>query len=96
MVKVAEVAEYIMAEQMNKYPVQVYFAASRHGWKTDAEFAATQCLALADIGGADTYTKEMEVVSAEVYYNLFKTFEETRYKPAPSSSVGYKKRNGRR
>ena len=96
MVKVAEVAEYLMAEQMNKYPVQVYFAASRHGWKTDAEFAATQCLALADIGGADTYTKEMEVVSAEVYYNLFKTFEETRYKPAPSSSVGYKKRNGRR
>lgn len=89
------VAEYLMAEQMNDHPIDVYFAAHRYGWLTDAESATKQCMSLTDLEGPGMYTREMEFVSAEVYYNLLKRHDR-RYTPTSVSGVQTKKKRSRR
>lgn len=74
----ARAAQNILSEQINDHPLTVFFLASQYGWSQDAELAATRCSALSwnKIEGPGSYTKEMEVVSAEVYYNLLKRWYE--------------------
>ncbi|KAK7688288.1 hypothetical protein QCA50_008658 [Cerrena zonata] len=102
---VVRAAEYLMSEQVYDHPLDVFFAASRHGWLQDAERAAALCSALTrdKIEGPGSYTKEMENVSAEVYYTLLKRWYDTNAAPGTppvtvtNPSVGWnKKKKGRR
>lgn len=82
MIEVARLARDVMEDHVEKYPMQVYFEASRHGWEREAKLAETQCLTLSDVEGPEAYTMEMEFASAETYYNLLKSWYQARSRPS--------------
>ena len=74
MTNVARAAAYLMEEQIDDHPLDVFFLAKQYGWAQNAKAAATRCLSLKwkDIEGPDAYTKAMEYVSAEIFWELLK------------------------
>ncbi|KAK7688287.1 hypothetical protein QCA50_008657 [Cerrena zonata] len=85
---VARDARRLMLKELDHRPLDMFLMASRYGWEQDAHLATTRCLTLEwkDIEGPNAYSKEMEFVSAKVYYRILRCWY--------SSSVRTKARDG--
>ena len=72
MTNVARAAAYLMEEQIDDHPLDVFFLAKQYGWVQDAKVAAARCLTLKwkDIEGPEAYTRAMEYIPAEVFWEL--------------------------
>ena len=88
MTNVARAAAYLMEEQIDDHPLDVFFHAKQYGWVQDAKAAAARCLTLKwkDIEGPEAYTRAMEYIPAEVFWELL---EEWLRSNRGTSSVSY-------
>ncbi|CAL1716224.1 unnamed protein product [Somion occarium] len=85
--RVAQAAKYLMIGHTEMRPLQVYFAASRYGWKEEVDLAAQCCLSLRSLDAADSYVSEMEHVSSDIYYQLLKRHHSAGMNSAISEPV---------